>query len=167
MENDKNSEVAYLLELRSQIEDRIRELSADALIEFELQKLAKDDTLCEECGVNKKAEGFKYCLECFGKKQENLKKLKGKPNLSEPQSDPIIIEHRGYLLVEGTKNLCEGCCFDYACDKSTECRFPDSYVSECDSSLIYKLACNICGKACESNVNYCTDCQYERKMSGY
>lgn len=155
MESNKNSEVAYLLKLRSQIEDRICELSANALIEFELQKLAKDDTLCKECGVNKKAEGFKYCLECFGKKQESLKK----PNLSEPQSDAIIIGHRGYLLVEGTKNLCEGCCFDYPCGKGTECRFPESYVSECDSLLIYKRACVVCGKACEGKVNYCADCQ--------
>lgn len=156
MENNKNSEVAYLLKLRSQIEDRIRELSANALIEFELQKLAKDDTLCDECGVNKKAEGFRYCLECFGKKQESLKKLKGKPNPCEPQNDTIVVEHRGYLLVKGKFDSCKECWFY---DVRGYCSFPSSFVRRCENSLIYKRACLICGKAFEDNTISCRDCQ--------
>ena len=127
MENNKSDEVAYLLKLRSQIEDRIRELSVDVLVEFELQKLVENETSCEESNSNKN------------------------------QSDMIIIENCGYLLLEGTINSCKDCCFY---DVRGYCTSPNPCDRECDDSLIYKRACVTCGKAFE---DYAVSCQCKQR----
>ena len=137
MENNKSDKVAYLLKLRSQIEDRIRELSADALAEFEYQKLVEDEKSCEESNSNKH------------------------------QRNTLVYKGVDYLLTKGELNSCKGCCFGHPSDGFYKCLFPNSCDRECGSELIYKRVCVTCGKVFEDYAISCQDCQHERKMAGY